>query len=337
MSTHFDFSTLEYNYQKNIKELNELAKIPVTDIFDYTDSRIKLLYEKYFQFCQENLSEKCVEYAIQPAKFYYRSEFGVNARAGLLNGYFVIGVNMQTIHELYRCFYEQNNIFEDDERLIKNYSHLSSKFDVPPGHLMFQLAILFTFYHERAHLIQKSPILALGLSETLGQSIPKDQVILRHILEMDADIDAAQQICFHLFEYWKKLKSEDRTQDNLQKIISLGVASVFSYFLLYFDRSIKVYYDQYSHPHPLVRITYIVDCFIRVAEMHVPKGFNLDLRTTLREGLVVSDIFSGNVFQANIVQDYANEFMTEGKSIENYVNELLRIADGIPNLVKNRQ
>lgn len=328
---------MEYNYQKNIKELNELAKIPVTDFFDYTDSRIKLLYEKYFQFCQENLSEKCVEYAIQPAKFYYRSEFGVNARAGLLNGYFVIGVNMQTIHELYQCFYERNNIFEDDERLIKNYGHLSSKFDVPPGHLMFQLAILFTFYHERAHLIQKSPILSLGLSETLGQSIPKDQVILRHILEMDADIDAAQQIYFHLFEYWKKLKPEDRTQDNLQKIISLGVASVFSYFLLYFDRKIKVYYDQYSHPHPLVRITYIVDCFIRVTEMHVPKGFNLDLRATLREGLVVSDIFSGNVFQANIVQDYANEFKTEGKSIENYVNELLHIADGIPNLVKNRQ
>jgi hypothetical protein len=316
--------------------LIEVAKIPVSDVFDYEESPIKELYDKYFQFCQENLSEKCKEHAIQPAKFYYRNEYGINARAGMLNGYFIIGVNMQTIHLLYQFFYVKNDTFESDEHLVGTYSELSTKFDVPAGHLMFQLAILFTFYHERAHLIQKSPNLMLGLSEKLDDSDQREFVIGRHILELDADLDAAQEICFHLFDYWKKLKQLDRTENNLQKILSLGIASIFSYFLLYFDRSMKIYYDQHTHPHPLVRITYIVDCFIDVAQKNAPIGFSLDARATLREGFVVSEVFSQNVFQANIVQDYADQFKTEGKNIENYVNELLSEAERIPNLVKNR-
>lgn len=327
---------MEYNYEENIEVLSQSAGIPLNDIFDFEYSPIKQIYERYFQFCQENLSEECAEYDIRPARFYFRAVYGINARAGKHNGYSIIGVNMQTVHSLYDLFYEKNDIFETDDYLNENYKSLIDNFDVPVGHLMFQLATLFTFYHERAHLIQKSPILELWVSEQIEEMVDDEFSIERHVLELDADLDAAHLICFHLIEYWKKLSPENRTQANLQKIFSVGVASVFSYFLLYFKESMEVYYNQHTHPHPLVRISYIVDCFIRVAEINLPNDFILDLRTTLREGFVISDIFYKSVFQSNLVEDFASHFMAESGNIENYVNELLGVGEGMPNLLKNR-
>ena len=325
-----------HNYTDNIHELEHSAKIPFGDIFDYRHSPISEIYERFFQFCQENLTNQCNEYNIQPAKFYFRTEYGINARAGVLNGYFIIGVNMQTIHSLYDLFYEKNGIFETDHYLSNNYKDVVNKFDVPVGHLMFQLATLFTYYHELGHLIQKSPILPLWLSE---QYIDKNNEVFsieRHVLELDADINAAHSICFHLIEYLKKLNPEDRTQENLYKILSIGIASIFSYFLLYFQDTKNIYYKKYTHPHPLVRISYIVDCFIRVAEINLPSDFLINLEKTLKEGFRISDIFFRTVLSSNLVDDFGKLLLTESNNIEMYINELLNIAEKMPYLVKNR-
>lgn len=327
---------MDYNYSDIIEELKANAQVPSGDIFEYDFSEIKEIYQRYFQFCQENLTEECSDFEIQPAKFYYRSEYGINARAGLQNGYFIIGVNMQTIHSLYDLFYEKNDIFETDPFLLENYKKLTDKFDVPVGHLMFQLATLFTFYHERAHLIQKSDLLSTTLFE---QPTPIDGQafsIERHVIELDADLDAAHKICFHLIEYFKKLETDDKTSENLQKILSLGVASVFSYFLLYYKDDVKVYYKKYTHPHPLVRISYIVDCFVRVAEINLPGDFKIDLGKTIRDGFAIADIFYNSVLNIELVEGFAAQFMNESKNVEEYVNELLGTGEGMAYLVKNR-
>lgn len=149
---------MHYNYLKIIEELREKAKVHSDDIFEYQFSSLSEVFERYFQFCQENLSEESSEYKIQPAKFYYRNQYEVNARAVVQNDYFIIGINMGTIKTLYDIFYEHNDIFDSSDILSDKYNKLAEQFDVPIGYLMFQSAILFTFYHERAHLIQKSMI-----------------------------------------------------------------------------------------------------------------------------------------------------------------------------------
>jgi len=327
---------MEYNYADTIEELKANAKVPAGDIFEYEFSEIKDIYQLYFQFCQENLTEECNDFDIQPAKFYYRTEYGINARAGFQNGYFIIGVNMQTIHSLYDLFYEKNDISETAPFLLENYKELTDNFDVPTGHLMFQLAALFTFYHERAHLIQKSDLLSTTLFE---QPIPTNEQgfsIERHVIELDADLDAAHKICFHLVEYFKKLDANDKISENLQKILSLGVASIFSYFLLYYKEGVKVYYKEYTHPHPLVRISYIVDCFVRVAEINLPEDLKVDLGKTIREGFIIADTFYKSVFNIELVEAFSGQFMNESKNVELYVNELLGIGEGMAFLVKNR-
>lgn len=328
---------MSYNYAEIITDLKTNAHVPNGDIFEYEFSPLNVLYDRYFQFCQENLIEECHKYNIQPARFYYRTEYSINARAGLQNGYFIIAVNMLTIHSLHDLFYNKNDIFESDPFLLENYKELADKFDVPPGHLMFQLATLFTFYHERAHLIQKSELLSSSLFEQPTPINPKDFSIERHVIELDADLDAAHQICFHLIEYFEKLQAENKTKVNMQRILSIGVASVFSYFLLYYKDSLKVYYNEFTHPHPLVRISYIVDCFIRAAEINIPGNIKLDMEQAIRDGFSISNIFYQSVFEIELVKNFADQFMEESDNIEAYVNELLGIGEGMPILVKNRQ
>ena len=325
-----------YNYTDIAYELEHSANIPIGDIFDYQYSPICDIYEQYFQYCQENLTTQCQEYDIQPAKFYFRTEYGINARAGIQNGYSIIGVNMQTIHSLYDLFYEKNKIFEIDEYLSINYGDLVKKFDIPVGHLMFQLATLFTYHHELGHLIQKSPTLPFWLTEQYINTTKDEFSIHRHILELDADLNASHSICFHLIEYLKKLEANERTQQNLQKILSIGVASIFSYFLFYFEKEKNIYYKEHTHPHPLVRISYIVDCVIRVAAINLPSDFKIDLGNTLKEGFIISDTYFKIALNSNLVDSFGKDFLKESRHIEEYINELLKIAENMPNLVKNR-
>src|SRR5690349_2805193 len=98
-----------YNYQAITDELVVNNVTPKNDIFFFEESPIAPVFAHYFQFCQENLSERCKEYNIQPAKFYFRNEFSVNASAGKTpapNEYYIIRVNMGTLMSLYSLFYE---------------------------------------------------------------------------------------------------------------------------------------------------------------------------------------------------------------------------------------
>jgi hypothetical protein len=325
-----------YNYTDNVHELEHSAKIPFGDIFDYQYSPMSEIYERYFQFCQENLTTKCNDYNIQPAKFYYRTEYGINARAGIQNGYSIIGVNMQTIHSLYDLFYKKNDIFEIDEYISNNYGELVKKFDVPVGYLMFQIATLFTYHHELGHLIQKSPNLSLWLSEQYVDTTIDEFSIDRHILELDADINAAHSISFHLIEYFKNLNPKDRIQENLQNILSIGMASIFSYFLLYFQKEKRIYYKEKTHPHPLIRISYIIDYIIRIAEINLPPDFKINKVNTLKEGFTISSSLYKNALNPTLLDEFEKVFFEESNNIEAYINELLELSKDILNLVKNR-
>lgn len=149
-------------------------------------------------------------------------------------------------------------------------------------------------------------------------------------------MDAAHNVCFHLIEYFDKLKQDEKTKINLQSILSIGVASIFSYFLQYYKEDFRIYYKESSHPHPMVRISYIVDCFIRVSEINLPGNFVVDSKQTLKDGIIIAEIFYKTNQKAPLVKDFADQFMEESYNIEKYVNDLLGIADSMRNLVKNK-
>lgn len=327
-----------FKYEKIIEELIMENILSPNDIFDYQFAPLKDIYENYYQYCQEYLTKYCQEYEIQPARFYFRNGNSVNALADRKNGFFLIGVNTGTIRETYNLFYNQNKIFEEDELLAKEFTELSNIINIPFGFLMFQLSTLFTFHHEVAHLVQKSPLLNLGIKEKYNNLVSKNSIIKRHILEFDSDLHAADAVSSQILLNFKQLPIKYRDSKNLVKLLAIGIATIYIYFILCFhDNLQKIYYMEFSHPHPLIRISYVLDRFIRTANENLPIRGTLDPEILTQLGFIISNIFlNSQKYTEELIAEFPNKFAEKFDSIENYVNDLLEYSKNKKNLMMNR-
>lgn len=323
-----------YNHNENLLELEEKAVIYTG--YDYADNDPYGLAEQYFQFCQKNLSEEQGDYQIQPARFMMVDEASVNAWAARRYNYYVVGVHMGTLTNLHRFFVHRGGIFDAPQ--LAEYVALEGKLDVTLDILMYQTATQFTYYHELAHLIQYSPLPGTAcddddgpaadiqeLQEAYAVGAGKDDPydLEKHLKEFDADLHGAHFICLHLLEYWKKLEEADRTPANLELLLALGTASVFTYFIFLLRKYPEMYYDASDHPHPLIRILYIIDMFIKTAQENMPAGIAIESGTVLQRAFGITQpmfIFGGGEDQ---VKKYSDLFAVEKENIEDYVNGVL--------------
>lgn len=78
-----------------------MPAFPISEIYDYESSHLAPVYDRFFNFCQENLSGHSEEYDIQPAAFYFGTSYDVNAVAFSTGTYNLIEMNMGTIFSMY--------------------------------------------------------------------------------------------------------------------------------------------------------------------------------------------------------------------------------------------
>ncbi|RKR83495.1 hypothetical protein BDD43_3705 [Mucilaginibacter gracilis] len=325
-----------YNYRAITDELVSSRIIPQADIYDYAADPIGEIYNRYFQYCQKALSEFSTEFNIQPAKIYFNNLPTVNAAAGMGNSYYVIKINKGLISTLYNLLYVNNKVFDQSE-LKETYDRLASSFDTPLEYVMYQLATYFTFYHERAHLVQKSPILTNYLDEiNLGPTVA-NYSSLHHSLEFDADIDAAHRLIFVILEYWDKLPEQYRDEAYATEILALTTASIFTYFMYLEEKYSEIYYKEGTHPHPVIRITYILDVMIGVAQQNF-QNITLDDKKILRQCLRIATGFCEAGQHADMVKGYAEMWQKENDLIEDFINNvLIPESVAVPCLIKNRR
>lgn len=118
-------------------------------------------------------------------------------------------------------------------------------------------------------------------------------------------------------------------------MLSIGAASIFSYFIL-LSTERDIYYKKYWHPHPVVRISYIIDCFIKVAEINLPDNVQLDANLTITEAFRISDKFFSSVLNDNAVEKFISVYSSETSNIEKYVTELIALSKTNPALVRHK-
>jgi hypothetical protein len=332
-----NLSTDMYNYNDIASELVAKAGIDKTDIFDYSYSPLQFIFEQYFQFCQTNLSEYSHEYNIQPARFFYREAYDINASATIKNDYYIIAVNKATLVKLYNLFYDQNTMFTDEPALLPCRELEKAINKDPFGILMFHIATLFTYYHEQGHLIQKSPLLKHGLYENYDMSAAAEPYSKqRHVLEFDADLNGGYHVCFHLIEYWDKLDKKLQTSDSLEKLLILGSASMLSYCMIFTTASLPFYLREYVHPHPVVRVTYIVDSFVKLVNINLPDGMQADSRRILKETFTMAGYFFTGTGGNNGLDKFLEDFQREENAIQDYVNELIAASKLDTSLVRHK-
>ncbi|MEI6949616.1 hypothetical protein V9K67_20685 [Paraflavisolibacter sp. H34] len=296
------------------------VKLSESDYFNYEKDELKNVFEQYFDFCLNALRRNEDKYQIRPSFVIFLNNFSVNARAGLVNGNFLILLNMGLIANLYPFFLDYR--FNLRRPIYNKFEVIDKHFDSSPEWLMFQIATQFTFYHEQAHLIQKSELLQYIFQENYADG-SEGFSLEHHVLEIDADSWGAHFVCYHIVEYWHRQRKEIQTKDTLIALLTLGLSSIFSYFIFLSGGRYKIYLKESTHPHPSLRIAYMADTFLNVAEQSFQTDFQVDKNLVLVDCFrICEEMFKERRPEINYVEIFLRELREQIGHAQGYITEM---------------
>lgn len=316
-------------YEEVTEELIQVGITTNSEVYIYRQSTNVEKFESFFNFCQENLINTQIKLHTTPARFFFQNSFTVNGYAGVGSNYFVIKIPYGTIDILWTFFADRNSVFDDPER--ESFRLLEAHLDSSMVALMFQNATLFTFYHEKAHLIQKGGgIVAPNFQEQyLTNKVDIQYRLENHVYEFDADLYAAHFCVMHLLGYWDSIQQKERNADVLRLILVMGTCSIMVYFIFLFGANNRdIYYHETLHPHPVARISYIVDLMVRTMASN---GVEVQQAVIIREATILAEAFY--LLQGeNRMLDFAGIFLRESDNVAVYINELFDASTQYSNL-----
>lgn len=327
------------NHQKYLlktKELINNTDILKTDVFDYEWSPYRDEFDDMFSFYQNTL-DRDSKYGIAPSIFFFNNNLDVNAYAKkTLSEYYVISINKGTIGSLINMFVEKQESLSTI--LGEDFLNFEQSLDTSINILMYQNAVHFTFYHEEAHLIQKSKLLESTIYEDTQEN--SNYSLEKHILEIDADEFSSLSIGSHIFQYAETTFGGKITTSQWEKLIIIACSSAFLYILsLNSNKNKNMYYYERSHPHPVIRITWIVHTIVGYCVRNFIKSdprHNLKVNDVVNKTLDFSKIISEHIYQDSLISNYIEVFEKEGVRIFDYLYKLEKLKQNDKSLAVSK-
>lgn len=320
-----------YNYDEHIARLIQQEHTIYESVFFYDGVPLEQHYSDYFQFCQENMDTMNLQHQIRPASVYFNWKRTIGARAMKKNGYYSVSINTGTIHAFHELFREHFTI----DRHIPEGELLNLN-ETPLQYVMYQVAVLFLYYHELAHLIQMSDEDRCDFNEDFPLNEPvagysREQ----HLREMDADLFAAQYICDHIL-HWVRDHPTPSAID-LRNYTTAAIAALFALFLKSQGRPQPLYFEEHAHPHLMIRITYVQDYIIRRLGEIKPQHIAFHGQEVMRGFITGFHPRVLAVFPGYNLSDYAQAIVDNQQRIEDFVIRMFHDSLEFPDLVINRQ
>ena len=324
------------NYEETVQPLIDAALLTQGEVYFYQNDPLREVFQLYFDFTTENLIGNQDKYKINPSHFYYANDLEINARAYGHGDHRFIEVNMGAIDRLWTFYQEHAGIF-DDER-FEHYKGIAEHKDITADFLLFQYTTLYFYYHELGHLIQHNDNDdQFSVNENLIDNANEANSTQSQTLEFDADWYAATQLAFVLVDYYRDGEAGNFacTVEELSDLISLGLSAIFNYYVLSANRFPEIYYRVNSHPHPYVRITYVLTFITDNLNPNLPADFHVDYHSALSQAILLSEEFLMNGI-INQAFNFAAVFQREGDNIEVEINRIKRVAEQNPKLTLNQ-
>lgn len=302
--------------------------------YDYTDtddSPLKTLFDEFFHFGQEYLDRDDLEFNIKPARLYYSTNTGLNALARKVNDYYLVEIYMGTIAWMENFYLSMEEKFKLDG--LQQYQHISQIRNVTPGKFLLQLVTIYYLYHEVGHLIQRSGQDA-DYVEFLANDCVGDEIPTRHMRELDADWNAAYCMALHLKQFAEVETKGAYLVDPtiLLEIAALGLAAIYMYFINRTDKNPAIYYQEKCHPHPSVRLSYMLVFILDNLQANVPYPINKS--EVLKKAILISEILMKEG-EANIIAEYSIALGKELKQVEDYIKKIMGDTENYPYLCKH--
>lgn len=305
---------VEYAIKSNIVKLS--------DIFNFEETPYETLYNDLFKFCRENLDIQSEKKSISQSLFLFSNNFNINAQAGVKNEHNVILINiglMQHCIEKYLLNVRLNDYIEG------KWPEVTNKLDSSVSHLAFQAATQFTYYHELAHLFQFSKIKTDKELQERGSN--NDFDIIKHKLEINADTYSAISIATHIHQYITK-SFEELNQNIVENTITIFGACLLEY-IISFTNSFELYYDENSHPHPIIRMLNLVmniTNHLSQIPLYSEKKITLDPIKLFRQSIDLhGELESKNIFTSGF-SNFINNKNIDIKKIISYFEQIRNLG-----------
>ncbi|MFT6921791.1 MAG: hypothetical protein ACJA1C_000788 [Crocinitomicaceae bacterium] len=300
---------IEKLYNDHTKELLNKTPIPENDIFPFIegsplDYEIKKAFKFYYSEIKKNIG--C---DLEPSYIFIGSDRTINAFAAKYKEVNIIGINVGTIRHLY-------DIFRINENLKSTLQSRFLKF--PASDLMFETAMNYTFYHELGHLIQKASFSGNKLTEDVGNYFS----LRSHVSEFDADEFSSILIAGHVAQFSIKNLGDKFSQIDLEDVLITVSTAILFYLLSFPSSQSEIYYDEYTHPHPTVRIANIMFVVITHCLSTLKTyGVNTDIDPDkiVYETMQIAELINDNFFDNSRLATMRNSIKDNVTEIEDYI------------------
>lgn len=244
----------------------------------------------------------------------------------------IIGIHLELLNILEKGISEA---CQNLDRIIVEIFAQENKLPNIEG-LIFRFITLFISFHELGHLIQgrnSDKYLELKKERYNIDNYPKYSEE-DHLMEIDADLFAAQNLTNFIIHNWIQFSPQLKSVVTIDTLIALGTASI---FLLFFELCAKAWPPMYfyasSHPHPFIRISYIVD----LMNKHTIDYFKMDdskYEFQLLNTLMTASSLINTDKRINI-KGYEVQYRNSIIQIASYIKNLSHAKGKYPCLIQN--
>jgi hypothetical protein len=236
------------DYKAQIELIKNTTSINPNRFYIYDDQDADSFSEFYI-FFREYLNSN--EFGIEPAYFYFIDDNDISAfETPPKDGLYLIGISKGLIERfgIKLITYFNIEIFKN----FKDVLTLQEKLPDCIGKRMHYDLVLFTYFHEFGHLIQfSSSASSTEKEEKLTGAGPFS--IEDHVFELDADSFATVCVSSYFIKYLEVNPNLNLSPVEIKSNLSLMLSSLFIYFFSFNEFEENLYFEKYSHPHPLIR------------------------------------------------------------------------------------
>lgn len=306
------------SYTETIQQLRNEKIDPLRgNYYDYHGHALGHEFDRFYTFCQSYLDRKDLNFNIRPARMYYNNIDDINAVARTKGEFSLVELFGGCLPALYEFFVSKSHLFQQVPFSV--YSADTLRHDIDAGYFLFQFTTMYVFYHEVGHLIQQSAV--PGLSNSLAfleHDCTGSDVGFNHIRELDADWYSSSCIALHVKQFSEVVQGDAAY---LARMTSLALSGIYTYYIYKSHQQQELYYEEHCHPHPSVRLSYLIIFFLDNLAANLP--YRLDQRTVLTEAIRISERLLQTSGQ-NIVETYSKAIYENATTIEAYINQIMR-------------
>jgi hypothetical protein len=219
----------------------------------------------FIQYIQNDIVVPSNPFRVSPFQLFLSSHPERNALAAFHRERYYIVVHQSLIELVGKAVYKKfPALFPPGGKLNQVIEKQTNK---SLSAFVFELITIYIYNHELGHLNQyknQHTTASLVQEERCDLFAGNDFDPIRHAKEIDADIFAATEAGYSILAFWKTLPEIYRTTDLLRALVALFGAGIFLFWDTMQGGWSNLYFLEHTHPHIMVRATYILDCVTTV-------------------------------------------------------------------------